>query len=276
MHKQLLAPEPARQLPRQFSWLDQQWVRGGHLDRCDHTAWALYLFLVTVADAQGLSYYSDAAVLRWVKPEPATLSAAREQLLAAGLLAYRRPLYQLLALPRRGEPVRPGARCGVVRSVGELLWSMTTIPRWGTIIVTLQTTTLIAAVRLQGPQAPWLFDGPLNDELFLAWVTQGLVPGLQRDDVVILDNLATHKMAGVQKALAAAGARLEYLPPYSPDFTPIENLWSKVKQGLKSRAPRTARQLFKAAGAAFDSVTSEDCHGFFLHAGYATCFMETL
>jgi transposase len=133
-----------------------------------------------------------------------------------------------------------------------------------------QTTTMIAAVRLKGAQAPWLFAGPLDGESFLAWVTQGLVPVLERDDVVILDNLSTHKVAGVQAAIEAVGARLEYLPPYSPDFNPIENLWSKVKQELKSRAPRTARQLFKAAGVAFDTVTSEDCQGFFLHAGYAT------
>jgi transposase len=132
-----------------------------------------------------------------------------------------------------------------------------------------QTTTMIAAVRLKGPQAPWLFDGAVDGELFLAWVQQGLVPVLQQDDVVILDNLATHKVAGVREAIEAAGARLEYLPPYSPDFNPIENLWSKVKQGLKSREPRTARQLFTAAGAAFATVTSEDCRGFFLHAGYA-------
>ena len=133
-----------------------------------------------------------------------------------------------------------------------------------------QTTTMIAGVRLKGPQAPWLFDGPMDGELFLAWVKQGLVPVLKRDDVVILDNLSTHKVAGVQEAIEAAGARLEYLPPYSPDLNPIENLWSKVKQGLKSRDPRTARQLFKAAGTAFDSITSQDCQGFFLHAGYAT------
>jgi transposase len=133
-----------------------------------------------------------------------------------------------------------------------------------------QTTTLIAAVRLQGPQAPWLFGGPLDGELFLAWVKQGLVPCLQPDDVVILDNLATHKVAGVQEAVAGAGARLEYLPPYSPDFNPIESLWSKVKQGIKSRAPRTARQLLQAARAAFATVTPTDCQGFFLHAGYAT------
>lgn len=133
-----------------------------------------------------------------------------------------------------------------------------------------QTTTLIAAVRLKGPQAPWLFGGAMNGELFLAWIRQGLVPGLQPEDVVVMDNLATHKVAGVREAIAGAGARLEYLPPYSPDFNPIEPMWSKVKQGLKSREPRTARQLHKAAGAAFAAVTPADCQGFFLHAGYAT------
>ena len=97
----------------------------------------------------------------------------------------------------------------------------------------------------------------------------GLVPGLQRADVVVRDNLATHKVAGVREAVEAAGARGEYLPPYSPDFNPIENLWSKVKQTLKSRAPRNARQLLKAAAAAFAAVTPTACQGFFSHAGYA-------
>jgi len=124
MHKQLLAPERLRQLPRQFSWIDQQLVRGGHLDRCDPPAWALYLFLVTVADAQGLSYYSDAAVSRWIKLEQAALVAARAQLIEAGLLAYRKPLYQLLALPSR-EQTLPTHRSGQVRSVGELLRQLT-------------------------------------------------------------------------------------------------------------------------------------------------------
>jgi transposase len=133
-----------------------------------------------------------------------------------------------------------------------------------------QTTTMIAAVRLKGPQAPWLFGGAMNGELFLAWVEQGLAGCLQADDVVVMDNLATHKVAGVREAIESTGARLEYLPPYSPDFNPIEPLWSKVKQGLKSRQPRNARQLHKAAGAAFAAVTPADCRGFFLHAGYAT------
>lgn len=133
-----------------------------------------------------------------------------------------------------------------------------------------QTTTLIAAVRLKGPQAPWLFGGAMDGELFLAWVKEGLVLGLKPDDVVVMDNLATPKVAGVREAIEGAGARLEYLPPYSPDLNPIEPMWSKVKQGLKSREPRNARQLHKAAGAAFAAVTSADCQGFFLHAGYAT------
>ena len=106
-----------------------------------------------------------------------------------------------------------------------------------------QATTMIAAVRLKGPQAPWLFSGAMDGELFLAWVRQGLAGCLQPADVVVMDNLATHKVAGVREAIEGAGARLEYLPPYSPDFNPIEPMWSKVKQGLKSREPRNARQL---------------------------------
>ena len=132
-----------------------------------------------------------------------------------------------------------------------------------------QTTTMIAAVRLKGPLAPCLFAGALDGEMFLAWIKEGLVPVSQRGDVVILDNLATHKVAGVKEAIAAVGARVEYLPPYSPDFNPIENLWSRVEQLLKRRSPRTSRQLYKAAAKAFAAVTSEDCTGFFLNAGYA-------
>ena len=129
---------------------------------------------------------------------------------------------------------------------------------------------MIAALRLQGPQAPWLFGGAMDGALFLAWVKQGLGPCLRPDDMVILDNLATHKVAGGREAIEAAGARRGYLPPYSPDFNPIEPMGSQVKQGLKSREPRNARQLLQAAGVAFAAVTPTDCQGFFLHAGYAT------
>jgi len=139
-----------------------------------------------------------------------------------------------------------------------------------------QTSTLIAALRLRGARAPWLFDGPMDGGMFLAWVRQGLVPTLQRRDVVILDNLATHKVAGVREAIEKAGARLLYLPPYSPDFNPIENLWSKVKQTLRRQAPRTADELLQASANAFAAISAADCRGFFLHAQYATRLMEML
>jgi transposase len=132
-----------------------------------------------------------------------------------------------------------------------------------------QTTTLIAAVRLDGPCAPWLFEGAMDGEMFVAWVRQGLVPQLHLGDWVIMDNLATHKVAGVREAIEGAGAQLLYLPPYSPDFNPIENLWSKVKQILRSLAPRTAHQLLEAAAVAFAAISTTDCEGFFLNAQYA-------
>jgi transposase len=132
-----------------------------------------------------------------------------------------------------------------------------------------QTSTLIAGVRLRGACAPWLFDGAMDGEMFLAWVRQGLAAVLQAGDLVILDNLATHKVAGVRATIEAVGARLLYLPPYSPDFNPIENMWSKIKQSLRSRAPRTQTELLVAAGLAFDTISPADCLGFFLHAQYA-------
>ena len=132
-----------------------------------------------------------------------------------------------------------------------------------------QTTSLVSAIRLTGPVAPWLFDGAMDGEMFLAWIRQGLAPILQQGDVVVLDNLATHKVAGVLQAIEEAGAILIYLPPYSPDFNPIENMWSKVKQILRSWAPRTEEQLLPAAKAAFEAITAIDCLGFFLNARYA-------
>lgn len=133
-----------------------------------------------------------------------------------------------------------------------------------------QTTTLIAGIHLQGPCAPWLFEGAMDGEMFLAWVIQGLVPTLQKGDLVIMDNLATHKVQGVTEAIEQAGARLSYLPPYSPDFNPIENMWSKIKQILRSANPRTGSELIQAAQTAFQAISSADCHGFFSNANYAT------
>lgn len=133
-----------------------------------------------------------------------------------------------------------------------------------------QTSTLISGLRLEGHCAPWLFGGSMNGEMFLAWVRQGLAPTLRAGDVVILDNLSTHKIRGVREAIEAAGARLLYLPPYSPDFNPIEPMWSKVKQILRSHDPRSEQELLSAAKTAFQSISTADCKGFFFSAQYAT------
>jgi transposase len=101
----------------------------------------------------------------------------------------------------------------------------------------------------------------MNGEMFLAWVEQGLAPVLRAGELVILDNLATHKIRGVREAIEARGAGLLYVPPYSPDFNPIEPMWSKIKQVLRSHAPRSDEQLLLAAKAAFESISSADCRG---------------
>jgi transposase len=110
-----------------------------------------------------------------------------------------------------------------------------------------------------------LFGGAMNGEkMFLACVRQGLAPTLHPGDVVILDNLATLKSRGVRDALEAVGARLLYLPPYSPDFNPIGPMWSKIKQILRRHAPCTEDELLRAAQTTFNSISTADCKFFFL------------
>ena len=115
MKKRVLNPERLRKVPPQFSWIDHRLVQENYFARCDHSGWALYLFLTSVADAQGLSYYSDASLLRRLKLDPLALSASRQQLVQAGLIAYEKPFYQVLSLEPVGVP-----RSGTI-SVGELL-----------------------------------------------------------------------------------------------------------------------------------------------------------
>ena len=115
MKKRLLNPERLRKVPPQFSWIDHRLVQQNYFTRCDHSAWALYLFLASVADAEGLSYYSDASLMRRLKMDPLGLSASLQQLVQAGLLAYEKPFYQVLSL----EPAE-ALRSGPI-SVGELL-----------------------------------------------------------------------------------------------------------------------------------------------------------
>jgi len=119
--KRVLCPERLRKVPAQFSWLDQRLVRQGYLGRCDHAAWTLYLVLVTVADAQGLSYYSDLSLQRMLRLEPAGLQAARAQLAQAGLVVYQQPLYQVLSLEAAAPLTPPAPRSGQTRSLKEIL-----------------------------------------------------------------------------------------------------------------------------------------------------------
>jgi hypothetical protein len=119
MQKRLLVPSRVRQVPRQFSWVDQRLVRDRYIARCDSQALALYLFLVTVADAQGLSFYADASIGRLLSWSPRRLEKARAVLIRAGLIAYEAPLYQVLAL-EPSTPTPPPARARSARAAGEL------------------------------------------------------------------------------------------------------------------------------------------------------------
>jgi transposase len=132
-----------------------------------------------------------------------------------------------------------------------------------------KVATMIGAVRLDGPLTCATLDGATDAASFLAWITHDLCPALHPGDVVVMDNLSAHKTPGVRTAIEAAGAQLIYLPPYSPDFNPIENMWSKVKEALRSTAARTLDALGDAVAAALSKVTSDDCQGFFTHCGYA-------
>jgi transposase len=131
-----------------------------------------------------------------------------------------------------------------------------------------KTTTLVAGLRLDGVSAPMVIDGAMDGEMFLAWTEQMLAPTLRHGDVVIMDNLPAHKVAGVREAIEAAGARLLYLPPYSPDLNPIENAFAQIKALLRKAAARTIAALCEAIASAIDAVTPKACANYFAHAGY--------
>lgn len=113
-----------------------------------------------------------------------------------------------------------------------------------------------------------LLDGPMDGECFLAWVEQMLVPILRPGDIVIMDNLAAHKVAGIRHAIEACGSELHYLPPYSPDLNPIENAFAKLKAHVRKSAARTLETLERAAANALQQFKPDDCANFFGHAGY--------
>jgi transposase len=131
-----------------------------------------------------------------------------------------------------------------------------------------KTTTFVGALRCDGLTAPLTIDGAINGELFLAYVEQVLVPTLKPGDIVIMDNLRVHKMAGVREAIEAAGAKLLFIPPYSPDLNPIELAFSKLKALLRAKAIRTVDALWNALGELCDSFSPGECANYFRHDGY--------
>jgi transposase len=131
-----------------------------------------------------------------------------------------------------------------------------------------KTTTFVAALRMKGLTAPLVIDGPINGEVFLAYVQQQLAPTLQPGDLVVLDNLSSHKRAGVREAIESVGATLLYLPPYSPDFNPIEQAFAKFKWLLKSAAERTVDSLWNTCGQLLDEFTPTECRNYIHQCGY--------
>jgi transposase len=131
-----------------------------------------------------------------------------------------------------------------------------------------KTLTLIAALRVDGVTAPYVIDGAMDGPTFLAWVQQVLVPTLKKRDIVFMDNVSTHKVVGVREAIEAAGAELRYLPAYSPDLNPIENLYAKLKSDLRKGAARTVDALWRLVGRSLKAIAPSECAGYFRHAGY--------
>jgi transposase len=131
-----------------------------------------------------------------------------------------------------------------------------------------KTTTFTGALRLTGMTAPMVLDGPMTGEWFLAYVEQVLVPTLRPNDVVILDNLPAHKGIAARLAIEAVGARMLFLPPYSPDFNPIENAFSKLKSILRKTAARSVAELWDAIRDALPLFTPSECVNYFTAAGY--------
>ena len=131
-----------------------------------------------------------------------------------------------------------------------------------------KTTTFTGALRLGGMTAPFVYDGAMNGTVFCTYVEQVLAPTLKPTDVVIMDNLSAHKAAGVREAIERTGARLVFLPPYSPDFNPIENAFSRLKALLRARAERTIEGLWDAIGSLVDLFLPDECANYFKAAGY--------
>ena len=132
-----------------------------------------------------------------------------------------------------------------------------------------QTMTFMAALRHDRITAPWFIEGPINGETFLLYIEKVLVPTLRHGDIVIMDNLGSHKANAVRRAIRAAGARLFYLPKYSPDLNPIEQVFAKLKHLLRKAAARTVEAVCAAIGQLLGAFTKNECANYFKNSGYA-------
>jgi transposase len=133
-----------------------------------------------------------------------------------------------------------------------------------------KTVTFVGGLTLDGFIAPMLLDGPMDGEVFRAWCEQMLAPVLRPHHIVVMDNLAAHKVDGVRQAIEACGATLLYLPPYSPDLNPIENAFAKLKAHVRTAAARTIEALETAAAWALQTFKPTECLNLFTHAGYGS------
>jgi transposase len=131
-----------------------------------------------------------------------------------------------------------------------------------------KTTTFVVGLRVDGLIAPTVVDGPMTGDVFVAYIEQQLVPVLRPGDVVVMDNLSSHKRAAVRRAIESAGAELRFLPPYSPDLNPIEKAFSKLKAKLRAVQKRTIPELEEYLGEALDCFSPEECENYFVSCGY--------
>ena len=208
-------------------------------------------------------------------------------LLAQGLSRKKRqptPPSRSALTSRRREPLGATSNLGWIAERLVFLdetWARTNMarrygraPRGERVVAAIphghwKTTTFIAALRHDRITAPCVFDGPINGASFLAWVQQALVPTLSAGDIVIMDNLSSHKVASVHEAIEAVGATPLYLPPYSPDLNPIEQVFAKLKAILRKVGARTVDDLWRAIGNALDEFSPTECRNYLVNAGYS-------
>lgn len=169
---------------------------------------------------------------------------------------------RLVFIDETGTATNMGRRYGRCRR-GERLKAKLPHGHW-------KTTTFVAGLRLGEIMAPCVIDGPMNGLIFRAYVEQFLAPKLKPGDIVVMDNLAAHKVEGVREAVEAAGATLRYLPPYSPDLNPIEQVFAKLKALLRKAAERSVKALWSRIGYLLDAFSPTECANYFKNAGYAS------